>query len=64
MAKKMALFKDLLETGSLDTTVYPRLNYTKCVNGIAAAIPGDPTNTFKCKNVSYNSVKTLENISG
>ncbi|KEY69307.1 hypothetical protein S7711_01757 [Stachybotrys chartarum IBT 7711] len=28
---------------------YPRLNYTKCVNGIAEAIPGDAASTFKCK---------------
>jgi hypothetical protein len=31
---------------------YPRLNYTKCVNGIAEAIPGDAASTFKCKDVS------------
>jgi hypothetical protein len=31
---------------------FPRLNATKCVNGIAEAISGDPLHTFKCKNVS------------
>lgn len=37
----------------MDSSVWPRLNFTtKCVNGIAAAIPGDKAHTFRCKNVS------------
>lgn len=36
----------------MDSTKWPRLNYTKCVDGIAAAVPGDPLLTFRCKNVS------------
>lgn len=35
----------------MDSTKWPRLNYTKCENGIAEAVPGDPLQTFKCKNI-------------
>lgn len=31
---------------------YPELGYTPCVDGFAAAIPGDVNNTFRCDNVS------------
>ncbi|KAK0099558.1 hypothetical protein ONS96_008060 [Cadophora gregata f. sp. sojae] len=48
---KLAFFEAEQAAGSYDTSIYPRLNYTKCVNGYAAAIPGDPLHTFKCKNM-------------
>lgn len=37
----------------MDSARYPELGYTKCIDGFAAAIPGDYNNTFKCANVSY-----------
>ena len=37
----------------MDSTKWPRLKYTKCKNGVAEAIPGDPLHTFRCKNVSF-----------
>ncbi|CAI6096704.1 unnamed protein product [Clonostachys chloroleuca] len=36
--------------GLMDSTQWPRLNYTKCINGKAEAVPGNPLLTFKCKN--------------
>lgn len=35
----------------MDSTVYPRLNYTKCVDGIAQAVPGSAAHKFQCHNV-------------
>jgi hypothetical protein len=40
----------------MDSTKWPRLNYTKCINGYADAVPGDPLHKFKCKNVSMDSL--------
>jgi choice-of-anchor B domain-containing protein len=34
----------------MNATSWPRLNPTKCVNGVAEAIKGDPLHTFRCKN--------------
>lgn len=53
MSKKIAHWEEEEATGLMDSTKWPRLDYTKCVNGIAAAVPGDPLLTFRCKNVSY-----------
>lgn len=36
----------------MNSAQYPELGYTKCVDGFAAAIPGDANNTFRCSNVS------------
>lgn len=38
------------EAGVFDTTQYPELGYTKCVNGWIEAIPGDRNNNFRCHN--------------
>ena len=51
MQKKMAHWKAEEEAGLMDSSKWPRLNYTKCVDGVAAAVPGDPLLTFRCKNV-------------
>jgi hypothetical protein len=51
MARKKALWLASAEAGLMNSSVWPRLNYTKCIDGVAAAIPGDPLNTFKCKNM-------------
>lgn len=32
--------------GLLNSSQWPRLNYTKCINGVAEAIKGDPLHTF------------------
>ena len=40
-----------LDSGALKSTQWSRLNYTKCVNGIAEAIQGDALNTYRCKNM-------------
>lgn len=50
MNKKLALYEAGLADGKFTTAKWPRLNYTKCVNGVAEAIKGDPAHTFKCKN--------------
>ncbi|EHK96539.1 hypothetical protein M7I_7748 [Glarea lozoyensis 74030] len=37
--------------GAMDSSQFPKLGYTKCINGFADAVPGDPLYKFKCKNV-------------
>jgi hypothetical protein len=39
----------------MDSARYPELGYTKCIDGFAAAIPGDVNNTFRCDNVSISN---------
>jgi len=51
MQQKMAHWKAEEEAGLMDSSKWPRLNYTKCVDGVAAAVPGDPLLTFRCKNI-------------
>ncbi|EGY16228.1 uncharacterized protein VDAG_07392 [Verticillium dahliae VdLs.17] len=51
MARKMAHWTAEFEAGLLQSSKWPRLNYTKCVNGYAEAIKGDPLHKFKCKNL-------------
>ncbi|KAH6685949.1 hypothetical protein F5X68DRAFT_241299 [Plectosphaerella plurivora] len=55
MADKLANWKKAEEAGIFDSAQYPELGYTKCVNGWAEAIPGDPSNTFRCNNVDLYS---------
>lgn len=38
----------------MDSSKYPELGHTPCVDGFAAAVPGDVNNTFKCNNVSLS----------
>jgi hypothetical protein len=45
-----------IESGAMDSSQYGKLGYTKCVNGFADAIPGDPMHKFKCKNVSHMTI--------
>ena len=37
--------------GAFESEQYPELGYTACVDGVAAAIPGDANNTFRCNNI-------------
>jgi hypothetical protein len=52
IAKKIAHWEAEQAAGLMNATSWPRLNPTKCVNGVAEAIKGDPLHTFRCKNVS------------
>ncbi|KAK3380444.1 hypothetical protein B0T24DRAFT_615420 [Lasiosphaeria ovina] len=51
MAIKLEHWQAELAAGAWNSSQWPRLGYTKCVNGVAEAIKGDPLNTFRCKNV-------------
>ncbi|KAH7322678.1 hypothetical protein B0I35DRAFT_350669 [Stachybotrys elegans] len=51
MEHKMNNWMAEFEVGALNSTQWPRLGYTKCVNGVAAAEPGNPRLTFRCKNM-------------
>ncbi|KAK3955699.1 hypothetical protein QBC32DRAFT_310818 [Pseudoneurospora amorphoporcata] len=51
MAHKFEQWEAKMASGALNSTQWPRLNYTKCVNGIAEAIRGDALQTFRCKNM-------------
>lgn len=49
------------QAGMLNSSVWPRLDYTKCEGGIAQAIPGDPLHGFKCKNMDlYDFINHAE----
>ena len=49
---KLAHWEAEMLSGAWNSSQWPRLGYAKCINGVAEAIPGDPLNTFRCKNVS------------
>ncbi|KAI9148186.1 hypothetical protein HJFPF1_12012 [Paramyrothecium foliicola] len=51
MGMKMAQWEEEMAAGLMDSSRYPELGYTPCVNGFAEAIPGDFNNTFRCSNV-------------
>lgn len=42
-----------IEAGLMNSALYPELGFTECIDGFAAAIPGDNNNTFRCGNVSF-----------
>ncbi|CRK16700.1 hypothetical protein BN1723_011058 [Verticillium longisporum] len=46
MAKKIAHWEAEEAAGLMDASKWPRLNYTKCVNGYAEAVPGSPLHKF------------------
>ncbi|KEY65503.1 hypothetical protein S7711_09293 [Stachybotrys chartarum IBT 7711] len=50
MARKKANWLAENATGILNSANWPELGYTRCVNGLAEAIPGDPLHTFRCRN--------------
>ncbi|KAH7374748.1 hypothetical protein B0T11DRAFT_308627 [Plectosphaerella cucumerina] len=61
MSTKLEFWQGEAAAGLLDSTKWPRLNYTKCVNGVAEAVKGDPLHTFKCKNIDlYDFVNHAE----
>ncbi|CZT43706.1 uncharacterized protein RSE6_03779 [Rhynchosporium secalis] len=51
MKIKMAYWDFELASGAMNSGLYPELGYTKCIDGFAAAIPGDFNNTFACRNM-------------
>lgn len=54
MAAKKAHWEAETAAGLMDSSQFPKLGYTKCIDGFAEAIAGDPLHKFKCKNVSIN----------
>ncbi|KAK2604128.1 hypothetical protein N8I77_007083 [Diaporthe amygdali] len=51
MAAKTAQWDSELAAGLMESAQYPELSYTRCIDGLAAAIPGDANNTFRCNNI-------------
>lgn len=51
MGLKMAQWDAELASGQMESAQYPELGYTPCIDGFAAAIPGDKNNTFQCNNI-------------
>ncbi|KAH9429679.1 hypothetical protein MCOR02_009416 [Pyricularia oryzae] len=51
MMKKISQWQADEQAGLMDSTQWPRLNYTKCVDGFAQAIPDSPLHKFRCKNI-------------
>ncbi|KAJ0114111.1 hypothetical protein J7T55_007945 [Diaporthe amygdali] len=51
MAAKTAQWDSELAAGLMQSAQYPELSYTPCIDGLAAAIPGDANNTFQCNNI-------------
>ncbi|KAG9231338.1 hypothetical protein BJ875DRAFT_444182 [Amylocarpus encephaloides] len=58
MARKMNHWAAEAEAGLMESVQYPELGYTKCINGIAEAIPGDAKNTFRCNNVVHADLQS------
>ncbi|KAJ4004020.1 hypothetical protein NW752_010898 [Fusarium irregulare] len=54
-ASKEAVWEKQEAAGAFASEQYPTLGYTKCVQGVAEAIKGDPLNTFKCHNADLYS---------
>jgi choice-of-anchor B domain-containing protein len=57
MKQKMELWQGEHAAGLMNSAQWPSLNYTKCVNGKAEAIKGDPLHTFRCKNIDLYDFK-------
>ncbi|KAL8342040.1 hypothetical protein RB601_005205 [Gaeumannomyces tritici] len=53
MGIKMAQWAKEAAAGQMNSSRYPELGFAKCVDGFAAAVPGDANNTFRCRNVSH-----------
>ncbi|KAL2754108.1 hypothetical protein ACRALDRAFT_2138463 [Sodiomyces alcalophilus JCM 7366] len=51
MRQKISAWRAEYDAGLLSSEKWPRLNYTKCIDGKAEAVPGDPMLTFRCKNI-------------
>ncbi|WDK13068.1 hypothetical protein CGRA01v4_04349 [Colletotrichum graminicola] len=51
MSMKIAHWEAEEAVGLMNSSQWPRLGYTKCVNGYAEAIPDSPLHKFKCKNM-------------
>lgn len=61
MERKLEMTFAQAEAGMLNSSVWPRLGYTKCEDGVAQAIPGDPLHGFKCKNIDlYDFINHAE----
>ena len=61
MGEKMDFWQAEAAAGLLNSSQWPRLSYTKCVNGKAEAVKGDPLPTFNCKNIDlYDFVNHAE----
>ncbi|KAL3420395.1 hypothetical protein PVAG01_08894 [Phlyctema vagabunda] len=55
MSLKMETWQKQRAAGSMEASQYPDLGYTPCIDGYAAAIPGDSNNTFRCTNIELYS---------
>ncbi|GJC97586.1 hypothetical protein ColKHC_06412 [Colletotrichum higginsianum] len=62
MARKKASWDRQIESGEMDSTAYrSRLaeeGPVACVDGVAAVVPGDANNTFKCNKVDFYDFKS------
>lgn len=46
-------------SGQMNSAQCPELGYTPCENGFAAAIPEGVNNIFRCNNVSYSDIFSM-----
>lgn len=61
MQRKLNFWKAEEQAGLLDSSKWPRLGYTKCIDGKVEAIKGDPLHTFRCKNIDlYDFINHAE----
>ncbi|KEY74702.1 hypothetical protein S7711_05453 [Stachybotrys chartarum IBT 7711] len=51
MSEKLEFWTAEAEAGLLNSAQWPRLNYTRCIDGVAEAVPGNPLLTFRCRNI-------------
>lgn len=56
MSRKRASWDRQIASGEMNSTIYESRSAADgpvlCTNGVAAVVPGDRLNTFKCSNVS------------
>ncbi|KAL1838132.1 hypothetical protein VTJ49DRAFT_3011 [Mycothermus thermophilus] len=62
MATKHRIWGEFLRQGAFNSSQYgsfgPKKDVVQCRHGFAALVPGDPKNTFRCKNLDLYDFKT------
>ncbi|EXF75539.1 hypothetical protein CFIO01_06275 [Colletotrichum fioriniae PJ7] len=61
MSAKIAHWEAEEAVGLMNSSQWPRLGYTKCVDGYAEALPDSPLHNFRCKNMDlYDFINHAE----
>lgn len=62
LTRGQRIWGEFLQQGAFNSSRYassgPKKDYVPCRRGVAALVPGDPANTFRCKNLDLYDFKT------